>query len=75
MNFVWDPKKSESNFKKHKVSFEEAITVFYDPLAQTAHDPDHSDDENDSSSLAIVTKRIFFLSFIFIKKVPKPFAS
>ena len=36
MNFVWDPKKSELNLKKHRVSFEEAITVFYDPLAQTA---------------------------------------
>ena len=45
MNFVWDPKKSELNLKKHRVSFEEAITVFYDPLAQTAHDPDHSDNE------------------------------
>lgn len=45
MNFVWDPKKAENNLKKHKVSFEEAVTVFYDPLARTAHDPDHSDDE------------------------------
>jgi len=45
MNFTWDPKKANHNLKKHKVSFEEAVTVFYDPLAQTAHDPDHSDDE------------------------------
>lgn len=45
MQFVWDSKKAEHNLKKHKVSFEEAVTVFYDPLAQTAHDPDHSDDE------------------------------
>ena len=45
MEFIWDPKKADVNLKKHKVSFEEAVTVFYDPLAQTAHDPDHSDDE------------------------------
>jgi uncharacterized DUF497 family protein len=45
MNFVWDPEKDKRNLKKHKVSFEEAVTVFYDPLAQTSHDPDHSDDE------------------------------
>jgi uncharacterized protein len=45
MDFTWDPKKSELNLKKHKVSFEEAVTVFYDPLAKTAHDPDHSNDE------------------------------
>lgn len=38
-------KKSELNLKKQRVSFEEAITVFYNPLAQTAHDPDHSDNE------------------------------
>jgi len=45
MDFTWDPKKSELNLKKHKVSFEEAVTVFYDSLAKMAHDPDHSDDE------------------------------
>ena len=32
--------------KKHRVSFDEAVTVFYDPLAATFADPDHSDDEN-----------------------------
>jgi uncharacterized DUF497 family protein len=30
----------------HKVSFEEAVTVFFDPMGKIAHDPDHSDDEN-----------------------------
>ncbi len=45
MNFIWDSEKANHNLKKHKISFEEALTVFYDPFAQTAHDPDHSDDE------------------------------
>lgn len=45
MEFEWDPKKAEKNLEKHKVSFEEAITIFYDPLSATFDDPDHSDDE------------------------------
>jgi uncharacterized protein len=42
MTFQWDPDKASSNTKKHGVSFEEAITVFGDPLAATILDPDHS---------------------------------
>ena len=45
MRFEWDSQKAASNFKKHRVSFDEAVTVFYDPLAATFGDPDHSDDE------------------------------
>ena len=42
MRFEWDPKKAKRNLKKHGVSFEEAVTVFYDPLSATFDDPDHS---------------------------------
>ena len=35
-----------SNRKKHGVPFDEAVTVFYDPLAATLGDPDHSDKED-----------------------------
>jgi uncharacterized protein len=42
MTFQWDPDKASSNAKKHGVSFEEAVTVFGDPLAITILDPDHS---------------------------------
>lgn len=45
MNFNWDPKKASENVKKHKVTFEEAVTVFYDPMAKISDDPDHSADE------------------------------
>lgn len=45
MQFEWDRKKAKKNLKKHKVSFEEAMTVFYDPLSATFDDPDHSVDE------------------------------
>lgn len=45
MNFVWNPTKSASNLLKHRVSFEEASTVFMDTLSITGADPDHSDGE------------------------------
>lgn len=43
--FDWDKRKNEINQEKHKVSFEEASTVFYDPNALLRNDPDHSMDE------------------------------
>lgn len=43
--FEWDPAKAASNLQKHGVSFEEAATVFDDPLSLTICDPDHSEDE------------------------------
>ena len=45
MELEWDQKKAISNRRKHKISFEEAATVFNDPLALTFSDPDHSEDE------------------------------
>ena len=42
MEFEWDPEKAELNLKKHGVSFQEASSVFGDPLAVTFNDPDHS---------------------------------
>ncbi len=42
MDFEWDRRKAEANFKKHGVTFDEAATVFHDPLSATARDPDHS---------------------------------
>jgi uncharacterized DUF497 family protein len=45
MNFEWNPRKAESNLRKHRVSFVEAATVFGDDLAITVPDPDHSIDE------------------------------
>ncbi|MBN1411664.1 MAG: BrnT family toxin [Spirochaetales bacterium] len=43
--FEWDEDKAESNLKKHEVSFEEAATVFGDPLSVTIVDPVHSKPE------------------------------
>jgi uncharacterized DUF497 family protein len=42
MRFGWNEKKASSNVTKHGVSFEEAATVFGDPLSSTYPDPEHS---------------------------------
>jgi uncharacterized protein len=42
VQFEWVKDKAESNLKKHGVSFDEASTVFADPLAQIFSDDDHS---------------------------------
>jgi uncharacterized protein len=42
MEIAWDARKAAANLKKHKVSFEEASTIFVDSLAITGADPDHS---------------------------------
>jgi len=41
--FEWHPAKAVANVKAHGVSFEEAVTVFQDPLARVHPDPDHSE--------------------------------
>ena len=40
--FEWDREKAKKNLLKHNVSFDEAMTIFYDPLSATFDDPDHS---------------------------------
>lgn len=45
LRFEWDPKKAAANLAKHGVSFEEALTVFSDPLARIFDDEDHSSEE------------------------------
>lgn len=45
LRFEWDPSKAEANLVKHEVSFEEAMTVFANPLARIFPDEEHSVDE------------------------------
>ena len=40
--FEWDARKADANLRNHDVSFNEASTVFADPLAMLMPDPDHS---------------------------------
>ena len=46
LRFEWDPKKAQSNLRKHGVSFEDAQTVFADENAKLIDDPDHSEEED-----------------------------
>ena len=46
LKFEWNPNKAQKNIEKHGVSFDEAATVFSDPLSTTYDDPDHSFSEN-----------------------------
>lgn len=46
LKFDWDKSKATLNKKKNGVSFEEAVTVFYDDDALEFHDPDHSESED-----------------------------
>lgn len=45
LQFEWDQNKNEINRKKHRVSFEEAQTVFYDVNGILIPDPEHSESE------------------------------
>jgi len=54
--FVWDQKKNRANIRKHKVSFEEAETVFKDENAIQYYDPDHSRDEDRFILLGLSTR-------------------
>ena len=42
MQYQWDKRKASRNLSQHSVSFEEAVTVFEDPLFVIFADPDHS---------------------------------
>jgi uncharacterized DUF497 family protein len=42
LQFVWDEAKATENVRKHRVSFEEGVSVFADENARLKHDPEHS---------------------------------
>ena len=56
MRFEWDREKAKRNLKKHKVSFDEAATVFYDPLSATFADSDHSVGERRSITVGFSSR-------------------
>ena len=56
LSFEWDENKNRINQIKHKVSFEEAQTVFYDEQALVIDDPEHSEEEERFIILGMSTK-------------------
>lgn len=81
MKFEWDENKAAVNLSKHGISFEEARTVFDDPLSVDFYDPDHSDEEeryiivgeSQQGNLLIVsyTERADFIRLISARKVTR----
>ena len=63
MIYEWDPVKAVDNERKHRVSFDEAKTVFLDPFAETFDDPDHSADERRFITIGASTEqRLLFVA-------------
>jgi len=61
--YEWNSGKAAQNERKHGVSFEEAITVFLDPLAVTFDDPDHSISERRFITIGTSTsQRLLFVA-------------
>ena len=56
LSFEWDENKNRINQIKHKVSFEEAQTVFHDEQALVIDDPEHSEEEERFIILGMSTK-------------------
>jgi len=56
MKIIWDEVKNQENIMKHKVSFEEAQTVLYDPNGKIISDPDHSIEEDRFIILGLSSK-------------------
>lgn len=46
LQFEWDDRKAQANFRKHGIGFSEALSVFVDPFSITVDDPDHSVNED-----------------------------
>ena len=57
MEFEWDPRKAAKNLRNHRVSFNEAATVFGDPLGTTVPDPDHSLTEDRYITVGMSSRR------------------
>ena len=56
IRFSWDERKAAQNARKHRVSFEEAMSVFFDENATEFFDPDHSVDEDRFLMLGISSR-------------------
>jgi uncharacterized DUF497 family protein len=64
VEFEWDDDKAKTNLKKHKISFDEASTVFADPFAKIFYDEGHSDEENREILVGhSVANRLLLVSF------------
>ncbi len=56
LDFEWDPEKAQKNIQKHEVSFDEASSVFNDPMFITVLDDEHSSDEERYITIGLSNK-------------------
>ncbi len=60
----WDRQKAASNFRKHRITFDEASTIFTDPLASIFDDEEHSHEEGREIIIGYsINKRLLVVSF------------
>jgi uncharacterized protein len=55
IDFDWDPEKAASNSMKHGITFEEAMSVFHDPLALSQLDDDHTTGEERWTTIGLAS--------------------
>jgi hypothetical protein len=63
VKFDWDPDKAKANERDHRVSFDEAKEVFFDPNAVDQFDPDHSIEENRYNIIGFSSRRLLFVVY------------
>ena len=68
MDFEWDDKKAENNYKKHRIRLSEAVTIWQDESALEIPDPDHSENEERWIRLGI-SRKANVLVVVYCEKV------
>ncbi len=63
VKFDWDPNKAAANERDHRVSFDEAKEVFFDPNAVDQFDPDHSIEEARYNIIGFSSRRLLFVVY------------
>jgi len=64
MQFEWNPIKARQNLRKHGVSFDQAVTAFYDPLSATFDDPYHSIDAQRCIAVGLSSKGLLVVAHV-----------
>lgn len=71
VTITWDDKKARTNLKNHRISFDEAATVFLDPLSYTEHDKKHSQNERRFTTVGVSARdrliRLTHLEYVVIE--------
>jgi uncharacterized DUF497 family protein len=68
LKFEWDPDKNQTNQKLHGISFEEAISVFYDPRYIEYRDLDNSEDEDRFIAIGCIRGRIMIVFVVYTER-------